>query len=143
MNTTIVKTKENQRKWHLIDLADQTLGRVSTRIATILIGKHKVSYTPNLDQGDYVVAINASQIKVTGAKRSHKMYRHHTGYPDGFREYTFDQVFSKDPRKIIQISVSGMLPKNKLRAPRLKRLKIFVDDKHPYQVKINPINTNK
>ena len=133
MTTSVTKTTDIKRDWHLIDLKGQTLGRVSTQIATLLMGKNKPYFTPNLDCGDYVVVINASKVKVTGRKKSDKLYRHHTGYPGGFREFTFDQVQTKDPKKIITHSVKGMLPKNKLRDKRMKRLKVFVNDSHNYQ----------
>lgn len=138
MKTTVIKAKDIQRNWHLVDLNNQTLGRISTQIAQLLIGKHKPHFSPNLDCGDYVVVINADKVKVTGKKSTDKLYRHHTGYPGGFREYTYKQVKRKDPKKIIRQSVMGMLPKNKLRDPRLKRLKIYVNDKHPYENQINP-----
>jgi large subunit ribosomal protein L13 len=138
MTTSVTKTKDIKRSWHLIDLKGQTLGRVSTQIAKLLIGKNKPYYTPNLDCGDYVVAINAKQVKVTGKKETDKLYQHHTGYPGGFREYTYSQVMDKDPRQIIINSVKGMLPKNKLRSPRLKRLKVFVDANHTYEQYLKP-----
>ena len=137
MKTTVTKKNTIKRHWHLVDLKNQTLGRVSTQIAEKLIGKHKPYFTPNLDCGDYVVVVNASHVEVTGKKRTDKLYRHHTGYPGGFREYTFEQVQSKDPRKIINHSIKGMLPKNKLRDKRMKRLKVFIDANHPYQDQIS------
>lgn len=136
MNTHSTKQKDISRSWHIINAQDQTLGRLSTTIAELLMGKNKTIFTPHLDCGDYVVVYNAVKIKVTGNKRTDKIYRHHTGYPDGFKEYTFAQVQEKDPREIIIKSVSGMLPKNKLRPDRLKRLKVFTDEAHPYDGKI-------
>ena len=136
MKTSVTKAKDIQRSWHLIDLKGQTLGRISTDIAQLLMGKNKTNFSPNLDCGDYVVVTNAAQVVVTGNKSADKLYRHHTGYPGGFREYTYAQVQAKDPNKIIANSVKGMLPKNKLRAPRMKRLKVFVNDKHPYSNQI-------
>lgn len=120
------------RQWHLINLKDQTLGRVSTTIAELLIGKSKVNRSPNLDMGDFVVAINAAKIKVTGKKLADKKYRRHSGYPGGFREETLGEMLERDPRKVIEKAVKGMLPKNKLQAPRLTRLKVFKDDRHHY-----------
>jgi large subunit ribosomal protein L13 len=137
MKTTITKQKNISREWHLIDLSDQTLGRSSTEIAKYLMGKDKTYFSPNLDCGDYVVVVNASKVKITGNKQKDKIYRHHTGFPGGFREYTFEQVFANDPTEIISHSVKGMLPKNKLRSERMKRLKVFVDEKHPYENKIS------
>lgn len=135
MNTSVTKASVIKRSWHLVDVQAITLGRISTQIASLLMGKNKPIYTPALDCGDYVVVVNAAQVRVTGNKNSGKMYRHHTGYPDGFREFTYAQVMAKDPREIIIRSVKGMLPKNKLRDPRLKRLKVYINDQHPYQDK--------
>lgn len=132
MKSTNTTASDIKRTWHLIDLTDQTLGRVSTKIATLLIGKHKQSYVPHLDCGDYVVITNAAKFKVTGSKLQGKLYRSHSGYPGGFKEWTLGQQLEKDPKKIIIESVKGMLPKNKLRAPRLKRLKVFADEAHVY-----------
>ncbi|OGV95993.1 50S ribosomal protein L13 [Microgenomates group bacterium RBG_16_45_19] len=137
MTTTTTKLSQIHRSWYFLDLNGQTLGRASTQIAAWLIGKHRPYYTPNLDCGDYVVAINASQVKVTGQKPTTKLYRHHTGFPGGFRELTYSQVAAKDPREIIIKAVTGMLPKNKLRSRRLKRLKVFVSTEHPYTAQLN------
>lgn len=134
-HTFVTKPLTIKRAWHLIDLQGQTLGRISTQMATILMGKNKPLYSPNVDCGDYIVAINSRLIKVTGSKEDTKMYRHHTGHPGGFKEFTYSQVAAKDPNQIILHSVKGMLPKNKLRDRRLTRLKIFVDANHPYQDK--------
>lgn len=130
--TTMPTAKEIKRAWHLVDLEGQTLGRAATRIATLLIGKHKTTYVPHLDCGDYVVVINAAKVVVTGAKQTDKLYRHHSMHPGGFREIPFEKLMDKDPRKVIMHALSGMLPKNKLRAERLKRLKVYAQGTHPY-----------
>jgi large subunit ribosomal protein L13 len=135
MKTHSTKKNEIKREWHLIDLKGKILGRVSTEMAQLLIGKKKVNYVPYLDCGDNVVAINAAGIKVTGKKEDEKIYFRHSGYPGGAKELTFKQQMEKDPRKIIMLAVKNMLPKNKLRKNRLARLKVFVDDKHPYKDK--------
>lgn len=122
--------------WHLVDLSDQVLGRAASRIAAFLIGKERVGYSPYLDQGDYVVAINASKIALTGKKRVQKSYRWHTNFPKGFRERSFGEVLDKYPDRVVSHAVSNMLPKNKLRPRRLLRLKIFPGSEHPYQDKI-------
>lgn len=127
----------NKPSWHLIDLKDQTLGRVATQIATLLMGKLKASYSPNLDQGDFVVALNSDQIKVTGKKMTDKSYYRHSGYPGGLKEITLGEQMEKDSRRVIEKAVKGMLPKNKLQTPRLHRLKVFKDDKHPYAAQLN------
>ena len=131
--TKIISAKDIKPAWHLLDAKDQVLGRLLTNAAELLMGKHKPSFTSNLENGDFVVVINAKEVVVTRNKATGKIYRHHTGFPGGFREIMYKDVMAKDPRKIITKAVAGMLPKNKLRAVRLKRLKVFTDDKHPYQ----------
>lgn len=133
--TKVTKASEIKREWHLIDIKGKMLGRVGTQISKLLIGKDKVYYSPNLDCGDYVVVTNAAKVEISGRKRKQKLYRRHSGYPGGFRELTFVQLMKRDPRKVIRYAVSGMLPKNKLRDKRLARLKVFVNDEHPYQDK--------
>lgn len=120
------------RKWHLIDLKDKNLGRISTQIVSLLMGKTKAETAPHLDSGDYVVAINADQIVVTGRKLLDKKYYRHSGYRKGLREITLAEMLKSDPRRVIEIAVKGMLPKNKLQQPRLRRLKVYKDDQHPY-----------
>lgn len=133
--TKLLKASEIKRDWHLIDAKGKILGRLSSWIAKILMGKNKSDYTPHLDSGDYVVVINAAKVEVSGRKRKQKLYRRHSGYPGGFREITFEKQMERDPRKIIHKAVSGMLPDNKLKDRRLARLKIFVDENHPYKDK--------
>ena len=133
MKCYVQKPSEVQRKWHLIDAEGKTLGRLSTEIAKLLRGKHKVTFTPHVDGGDYVVVINADKIEVTGKKRDNKVYRHHTGYIGNLKEINFKKLQEKKPEEIIRLSVSGMLPKNKLRAPMMKRLRIFAGSEHTHQ----------
>lgn len=135
--TAVTKASEIKRDWHLIDLKGRILGRVANEIAVLLIGKNKPYFTGNLDCGDYVVAINAADIEVTGRKLKQKKYYRHSGYPGGFKEVTLSRQMEMDPRKVIYSAVSGMVPKNKLRDDRLSRLKIFADNKHPYQDKFS------
>jgi large subunit ribosomal protein L13 len=135
MKTKVIKAKEIVRVWHLIDLKDEVLGRQASKIAQLLIGKQKPNYTPNLDGGDYVVVINAKDLVLTRNKANTKLYRHHTGFPGGFREIPFKKMMENSPIKVVEKAVVGMLPKNKLRDLRLKRLKVFVDSNHPYQDK--------
>lgn len=137
MKTAVVKVKDIKREWHLVDLDKKVLGRVSTDIATKLIGKYKPTFTPNMDSGDYVVVINAKTVDVTGNKRQDKLYQHHSMIPGGFKEINFADQMEKDPKKIIVHAIKGMLPKNKHKSERLRRLKIFVDDQHPYQQQID------
>lgn len=130
--TSVTKGNSVQRQWHLVDLANQTLGRISTQIAALLMGKGKPSFSFHRDDGDYVVAINAQSIQVTGRKLRQKHYYSYSGYPGGLKDLTLDQLLRRDPRQIIIHSVKGMLPKNKLRDLRLTRLKVFVGLQHPY-----------
>lgn len=135
MTTYATKQSDIKRAWHLFDAKDQVLGRLATQVAVKLIGKHKPYFTPNLDCGDYVVIINSDQIVVTGRKKDQKSYYGHSNYPGGFKSITIGEQLKKDSRVALKLTISKMLPKNKLRDPRLNRLKIFKDDKHIYQDK--------
>src|SRR5215471_18402556 len=119
-------------KWYVIDAADQVLGRVATKAATILIGKHRPQYAPFLVSGDHVVIVNAEKIRLTGQKLDSKVYRHHTLYPGGLREVAAKRVFESKPEKMIREAVLGMLPKNKLRKRMVKRLKVYLNNQHPH-----------
>lgn len=123
------------RRWHQMDLSGRILGRASTEIAALLMGKNKIGYSPNLDNGDYVVATNAQSIMLSRKKAGKKVYQWHTNHPGGFRERSFAELLEKNPEQIIQKAVNGMLPKNKLRDARLARLKVFRAATHPYQEK--------
>ncbi|HHU52648.1 MAG TPA: 50S ribosomal protein L13 [Clostridiaceae bacterium] len=133
MKTYVAKPSEIERKWYVIDVADQILGRVATEIATILRGKHKPEYTPFLDTGDYVVVVNADKIKVSGKKEKDKVYRRHSGYPGGLKEVTLGEVRAKHPERIIKHAVKGMLPKNALGRQMLKKLKVYAGPEHNNQ----------
>jgi large subunit ribosomal protein L13 len=119
-------------KWYVIDAADQVLGRVATRAATILTGKHRPQYAPFLVSGDHVIILNAEKIKLTGEKLDSKVYRHHTLYPGGLREVKARKVFETKPEELIREAVLGMLPKNKLRKRMVKRLKVYLSHQHPH-----------
>lgn len=136
MKTDMPTPKKIERSWHLIDLQDKVLGRVSSEIASILMGKHKANFAPHIDCGDYVVVTNAGKIKVLGNKVKLKKYYSHSNYPGGFKEITFDKQMDKNPSLVITHAVKGMLPNNKLLKNRMKRLKIFIDDNHPYADKL-------
>ncbi|HNZ84581.1 MAG TPA: 50S ribosomal protein L13 [Candidatus Woesebacteria bacterium] len=136
MKTSVLKGNQVNRNWHLIDLSNQTLGRICTQIASILMGKDKTTFSYHRDDGDYVVAINAADIRVTGSKLKDKIYRRHTHWPGGLKELTLNEMLKKDPRLVIKSGVYGMLPKNKLRDRRMTRLKIFTDSNHPYADKL-------
>lgn len=121
-----------KRSWHLIDAKDEILGRISTKIARHLIGKDKVECVPHQDVGDHVVVINAKEVGVTGKKEKQKTYYRHSGYPGGLRSETLGELRERRPEEIIRRAVKGMLPKNKLQKPMLKRLHIFAGGEHPF-----------
>lgn len=127
--------KKIERQWHLIDAKNKVLGRLASQIAFLLCGKHKSIYTPHIDVGDWVVVINAKDIKVTGKKLEQKKYWRYTGYPGGIKKKVLKELMGQNPTKVIIHAVSGMLPKNRLRRGRLKRLKIFLNAEHPYKDK--------
>jgi large subunit ribosomal protein L13 len=131
MNTYSAKPSDVTRKWYVIDAAEAPLGRVSTKIATLLTGKGKPQFTQHIDCGDFVVVINAANVKVTGNKMEDKMYYHHSGYPGGLKEASLKDVLNgRTPERAIHDAVRGMLPVNKLRDPRLLRLKIYAGAEH-------------
>ena len=133
MKTFIVKEKDIQKQWYIVDATDKILGRLATKVATILMGKEKVIYSPHQDTGDEVIVINASKVKVTGKKPEQKLYKRYSAYPGGLNEETLQSVMKRKPDYVIRHAVKGMLPKNKLAAKLLKKLKVYADDKHPHQ----------
>jgi len=132
MKTYSQKPTEVSRRWILIDAKDAPLGRLSTEIAKYLTGKYKPSYTPHVDGGDYVVVVNASETVVTGNKEEAKIYYRHSGFPGGIKDATLKEVREKFPERIIENAVKGMLPKNKLSADRMQRLKVFPGAEHAH-----------
>lgn len=126
------KPSEITRRWILIDAADAPLGRVATQISKYLIGKYKPTYTPHMDGGDYVIVINAEKAVVTGNKETGKVYYRHSGFPGGIKDATLAEVREKHPERIIAAAVKGMVPKNKLAAERMKRLRIFAGTEHTH-----------
>lgn len=126
------KKIENTRNWHLIDVDGLYVGRIATRIATILMGKHKPSFVPHIDDGDYVVVINTDKIKISGDKANQKAYFHFSGYPGGLSKTIYKDAFKKDSRWVLQTAIYGMMAKNKLRDKKILRLKLFKNEKHPY-----------
>jgi len=133
MKTFQPKASEVKRVWHLVDAKDEILGRISTKIADLLTGKGKVTFSRHMDSGDYVVVINAEKIAVTGRKASQKLYRTHSGYPSGYKEKTFSMVMKDHPERIVEDAVSGMIPDNRLKKGRMLRLKVVVGDKNPFE----------
>jgi large subunit ribosomal protein L13 len=133
MKTYSAKPADVTRKWYVVDASEDNLGRVATKIATLLLGKGKPQFTKHIDCGDYVVVINAANVQVTGDKMDTKMYYRHSGYPGGLREATMREKLAKDGTSVILHAVRGMLPVNKLRDGRLARLKIYVDGDHQHE----------
>ena len=138
MYTKSYKLDSLDKSWLLVDASDKTLGRLSTNIAKILMGKNKPEYTPHNDVGDYVVVINAEKIKVTGNKNEQKMYYRHTGYPGGIKSQNFNDLIASYPDRIITSAVKGMLPKNKLSNSLIKKLKVYKGESHPHKAQ-NPL----
>jgi large subunit ribosomal protein L13 len=132
MKTYGTKAADIKRQWHVIDASGQTLGKLATQAATLLMGKHKPIFTPNLDTGDFVVIINAEKVRFSGGKEEKKLYYRHSGYPGGLKSVSLEEMMQADPTRVIQKAVKGMLPTNRLRAVRLKRLKVYVGEAHPH-----------
>lgn len=133
MRTYVPKMGEVQREWYVVDATGQTLGRLATRIATVLRGKHKAQFTPSLDVGDFVIVINADKVQVTGRKRQQKNYYHHTGYMGGLRTMSFEGLMATHPERIIRFAVEGMLPHNRMGRAQLRKLKVYAGPDHPHQ----------
>jgi large subunit ribosomal protein L13 len=124
---------EANRTWYVVDATGQTVGRLATRIASILRGKHKPTFTPFLDMGDHVVIVNAEKVVFKGNKLEEKMYRHHTGYPGGLKEVTARDMMVRHPERVLEQAIKGMLPKNKLGRAMGKKLKVYVGPNHPHE----------
>ena len=130
--TVSANDKTVQKNWVLVDVADQPLGRISSFIASLIRGKHKTNFTPHVDTGDYVVVINAEQVKLTGKKMTEKQYISYTGYPGGQRFETPKELLQKHPERIVEYAVKGMLPKNRLGKALLNNLHVYVGSEHPH-----------
>lgn len=137
MKTVFLKKEEVERKWYIVDATGQTLGRLASRIARYLMGKHKPTYTPNVDCGDFVVVVNADKIKVTGKKLINKIYYTHTGYIGNLKAETLKERLEKEPEAVLIDAVWGMLPKNRLRKRIIKKLKVYRTSEHPHKAQ-NP-----
>lgn len=133
MKTYLPKEEDIMKKWWVIDASDKTLGRLCTKVATVLMGKNKPIYTPHMDVGDRVIIVNAEKIKLTGNKLNDKMYYRHSGYPGGLKEITCGDLLKKHPERLIEFAVKGMLPRNKLRKLRMNKLKIYTGSNHPHK----------
>ena len=132
MKTKSYKNTDLEKKWLLLDASNKTLGRLSAKISSILMGKNKAQYTPHNDLGDYIVVINAEKVKVTGNKDIQKKYYRHSGYPGGLKSSTFSEIIEKNPEDIILKAVKGMLPKNKLSNSMISKLKVYKGENHPH-----------
>jgi large subunit ribosomal protein L13 len=132
MSTYFPKAGEIARKWYVVDASKQPLGRIASRVASILMGKENPKYTPFLDTGDHVIVINVDKIKTTGTKAEVKVYHRYTGYPGGLRTEAFDKRLARKPEKIVEDAVARMLPKNKLGKQMINKLQVYRGDKHPH-----------
>ena len=132
VKTYYPKPNEVEREWYLIDAEDQVLGRVATKAAQLLRGKHKPQYTPGVDVGDFVIIINADKIRVTGSKAKDKVYYHHSGWPGGLKAETFEEGMAKHPERVVERAVQGMLPKNTLGRAQGLKLKVYAGPDHPH-----------
>jgi len=132
MKTYSQRASEVQREWLVIDASAQTLGRLATQIAVLLRGKHKPTFSPNLDGGDFVVVVNAEQVRLTGRKPDQKMYYRHSSYPGGFKAVPYRRMLASHPERILRFAVKGMLPKTRLGRQQLAKLKVYAGPRHPH-----------
>ena len=137
MKTFSLKAGDIQKDWHVIDATDQTLGRLASDIASVLQGKHKPTYSPHLDMGDFVVVTNASKIRVTGNKLDDKIYYRHTGYMGGLKETVLRDMLEKHPERVLEKAVKGMLPRNKISKHTLRHMKVYAGPAHPHDAQVN------
>jgi len=133
MDTQFPSEKEIARAWHILDAEDTPLGRVATRAAMILMGKHKATFTPFLDTGDHVIILDAAKVRLTGRKEDQKLYRRHSGYPGGLVEVAARKLRAKHPTRLLHEAIAGMLPKTKLGKHMIRKLRVYAGDKHPHQ----------
>ncbi len=131
--TYTLRESEIERRWYVVDATDETLGRLASRIARVLEGKHKPTFTPHLDSGDHVIVLNAARVAVSRDKRESKLYIRHSGYPQGFKQETLGHLLERRPEEVIRRAVKGMLQHNRLGAQQLRKLKIYPGPDHPHQ----------
>jgi len=132
MKTYSTKASDIERQWHVIDASGKTLGRLATRVAGLLMGKHKPIFTPNLDTGDFVIVINADKVHVTGNKAKQKLYYRHSGYPGGLKSITLEKMMQTNPARVLEHAIHGMLPHTRLGARMKKKLRVYTGDSHPH-----------
>lgn len=135
--TTLATTRRHEAAWHVVDASRETLGRMATRVARILMGKHKPTYTPHADVGDFVVVINAADVRVSGTKAETKVYRRHTTFPGGLRETSYARMRERHPTEMVRLAVKRMMPKGTLGRTMLKKLKVYGGAEHPHHAQ-NP-----
>jgi large subunit ribosomal protein L13 len=133
MKTPLIKQKNINPKWHVVDADGKVLGRLASRVALLLRGKTKPTFSPHQDTGDFVVVINAKKVTLTGKKWKEKIYTHHSGYPGGLKQASAEKIAEKKPERLITMAVQGMLPKNKMGRKLIKKLKVYAGDAHPHQ----------
>ncbi|MFL6417415.1 MAG: 50S ribosomal protein L13 [Bryobacteraceae bacterium] len=133
MRTEYPSKHDIKRAWHVIDANDAVLGRVASRVATLLMGKHKATFAPSIDTGDHVIIVNAAKIKLTGGKENQKLYRRHTGYPGGLIETGARRMREVRPERMLELAISGMLPKTKLGKQMYRKLNVYAGEHHPHQ----------
>lgn len=136
MKTYSTRAKDIEHQWHVIDASGKTLGRLASQVASLLMGKHKPIYIPNLDTGDYVIILNAAKVRVTGNKAKQKFYYRYSGYPGGLKAITFENMLATHPNRVIEHAVKGMLPRNRLGRAMFKKLKVYAGDSHPHQAQV-------
>ncbi|MBR5951349.1 MAG: 50S ribosomal protein L13 [Actinomycetaceae bacterium] len=132
MRTYSPKPSDIERKWYVIDATDIVLGRLASQVAVLLRGKHKPTYAPHMDMGDYVIVVNAEKVALTGSKRETKMAYHHSGFPGGLKAVTYDELLETHPERAIEKAVRGMLPKNRLARQQMQKLKVYAGAEHPH-----------
>ncbi len=131
--TRFIRTEDADRKWFVVDARDLVLGRLATKVASVIRGKHKAIFTPNMDTGDFVIVINANKVVMTGKRELQKTYISHSGYPGGQKVRSYAEMMQKHPERVIEKAVKGMLPKNRLGRQLIKKLKVYVDENHPHE----------
>ena len=137
MKTYTLSAKEVEHRWHVLDAENRPLGRLATEVAHLLRGKYRPTFTPHLDNGDFVIVVNASKVKVTGNKMQQKLYRRHSGYPGGLKETPLPRMLERHPERVVQIAVKGMLPHNRLSRKLLRHLKVYGGPDHPHEAQVN------
>ena len=131
--TWLMRPQDVKRRWYVVDASGQVLGRLASRVAAVLRGKHKPEFTPHVDGGDFVIVVNAARVRLTGKKLDQKLYRHHTGYPGGLKQETARQLLARRPDQLVRRAVWGMLPHNRLGRRIIRKLKVYAGPEHPHQ----------